>query len=453
MKRKISLQELAEYLVQREACGRDEADTLVRAFFEVIEQGLLTDKFVKIKGLGTFKLVAVSERESVNINTGERFQIGGHTKISFTPDASMKELVNRPFAHFESVDLDDDTDLAEFDYVDHLIEQNMAEEAANAEAQAEPQASAEAEEDSNELAEAPIEIEDAPQEESLPHDEAEDDASSFIELHAVAEQAPEVLTEAPAETEKEPLPAEELPIAVEAETPSAEELQAVDEEPLQANQPAPEAPTETSACAAATANAHASATVPPTSSHADEQVIASDPFEYTYTEKPPRRKLDRWKIAAIILGIVLLMTLCYFAGYFRVLCPCSLPFVEELMQPKPAPEPQVTVPAPQPKPAVAAPTSQPKPMPKAQPEAKPAPAPTAASHKEQPKPSAVAQKPDSVKHAAPQQPRTHTVKVGDNLYKISRRYYGTDAYVPAIIKLNKLRNADNITVGKRLKLP
>ena len=122
MKRKLGIQDFAEIIEQREGISRTEAENFVRAFFDVVEQGLEEDKFVKIKGLGTFKLIAVSERESVNINTGERFQISGHTKISFTPDAAMKELINRPFAHFEAVDLNDSTDTREFEEIDEEME-------------------------------------------------------------------------------------------------------------------------------------------------------------------------------------------------------------------------------------------------------------------------------------------------------------------------------------------
>ena len=88
-----------------ETLDKKTCEAFARTLFEVVEEALLSDKFVKVKGFGTFKLVAVSDRESVNINTGERFQISGHTKISFTPDNSMKDLVNRPFAHFEAVDI------------------------------------------------------------------------------------------------------------------------------------------------------------------------------------------------------------------------------------------------------------------------------------------------------------------------------------------------------------
>ena len=128
MKKKLSLQDFAEILAQREDIDRKAADAFARSFFDIIEQGLQTDKFVKIKGFGTFKLVAVSERESVNINTGERFQISGHTKVSFTPDSTMKELVNRPFAHFEAVDLNDDTDTKEFEVIDEEMEEEADEE-------------------------------------------------------------------------------------------------------------------------------------------------------------------------------------------------------------------------------------------------------------------------------------------------------------------------------------
>lgn len=79
--------------------------------FELIEEALATEKYVKVKGLGTFKLTEVESRESVNVNTGERIEIQGHTKISFTPDSSMKDLINKPFAHFETVILNENTKL------------------------------------------------------------------------------------------------------------------------------------------------------------------------------------------------------------------------------------------------------------------------------------------------------------------------------------------------------
>ena len=118
MKKKILLQELAEHFAAREGLTKKKAELFVRTFFDLIEQGIFEDKFVKIKGFGTFKLVAVGERESVNIKTGERIQIGGHSKMAFVPDTALKELVNKPFAHFETVDLNDDTTQQELDAID-----------------------------------------------------------------------------------------------------------------------------------------------------------------------------------------------------------------------------------------------------------------------------------------------------------------------------------------------
>ena len=115
MDNKILLQDIADFLCYRSGITKREAEQFVRAFFEVIEQGLERDQYVKIKGFGTFKLVEVGQRESVNINTGERFQINGHTKVSFTPDTSLKDLVNRPFSHFQTVILNDETVIEELD--------------------------------------------------------------------------------------------------------------------------------------------------------------------------------------------------------------------------------------------------------------------------------------------------------------------------------------------------
>lgn len=75
----------------------------------MIEQALESENTVKIKGLGTFKLIDVDSRESVNVNTGERFQIKGHTKVSFSPDANLRDTINKPFAHFETVVLNENT--------------------------------------------------------------------------------------------------------------------------------------------------------------------------------------------------------------------------------------------------------------------------------------------------------------------------------------------------------
>lgn len=104
---KISLSNIVDELVAKSGLARDVADNFIHAFVETIEKGLQEDNIVKIKGMGTFKLQEVSDRGSVDVNTGERITIRGHRKVTFTPDSAMKELVNRPFAHFEPTELND----------------------------------------------------------------------------------------------------------------------------------------------------------------------------------------------------------------------------------------------------------------------------------------------------------------------------------------------------------
>ena len=111
MNEKITLQDIINLLSEKQGINRKEAEALVRTIFDLIEEALTNEKYIKIKGLGTFKLTEVNSRESVNVNTGERFEIQGHSKISFTPDTTMKDLINKPFAHFETVVLNDGVEL------------------------------------------------------------------------------------------------------------------------------------------------------------------------------------------------------------------------------------------------------------------------------------------------------------------------------------------------------
>lgn len=104
---KITLSNIAEELAAKSKITREAADSFMHAFIASIDKGLQEDSMVKVKGLGTFKLLEVSDRSSVDVNTGDRITIKGYRKVSFTPDSAMKELVNRPFAHFEPTELND----------------------------------------------------------------------------------------------------------------------------------------------------------------------------------------------------------------------------------------------------------------------------------------------------------------------------------------------------------
>ncbi|MGM9688748.1 MAG: HU family DNA-binding protein [Alloprevotella sp.] len=529
MKKKLLLQDFADLLAQNGHASKKEAESFVRAFFDVIEQGLTEDKFVKIKGLGTFKLVAVSERESVNINTGERFQISGHTKISFTPDNSMKDLVNRPFAHFEAVDLNEDTDMAELDQVDKDMELIMQEEEQE-EADdndlstdnikhtvpstittgmnevgdaAETTEISEAEEEETEQSTASDEgTETAENQENLTQT---DIAESIVQAETSDRVEPVVI---PTETEAQATDGQPASPATEADHEQPEVTDGEDAESnLTDHETAHEGeqvPAETELPAESEPDDNSPDSAPTTTEKAEEDISVSQPrtitpnptdyqatqadmlspLNYTYCEPPKQRRWGWIRITLSVLLLLCLLIATYFAGYYRVLCPCSIPCLAPYLPPveqEAVPQKDSAV---QVKPPVATPahpaTKQdtPRPDSTAKPAQQTAPIKEAKSTENEPttknkveksskqkevasaEPSSAAQPaakptetPKADNDSVPKRPTTHKVKEGENLYKISRRYYGSDQYVPAIIRLNHLRNADNITVGSIIKLP
>lgn len=128
---KVSISELASKLMEKHGLKRTEAELFIRQFVGVINDGLKNDKSVKVKGLGTFKVQAVSARKSVDVNTGEAIVIEGRDKISFTAEAVMRDLVNAPFAQFETVIVNDGVDFSEID-AKHEADNTEAEEPAPA---------------------------------------------------------------------------------------------------------------------------------------------------------------------------------------------------------------------------------------------------------------------------------------------------------------------------------
>lgn len=123
---KFSLNTLGKLLADKSGLSQVEAELFIRKMFDVCNQGLDADKQVKIKWLGTFKVQATKDRESINVNTGERFTIEGRDKLTFTPDNILKEIVNKPFAQFETVVVNDGVD---FDEIDEKFEEEQTEDA------------------------------------------------------------------------------------------------------------------------------------------------------------------------------------------------------------------------------------------------------------------------------------------------------------------------------------
>ena len=127
MNEKINLQDLVNLFCEKQGLNKKEAELFLKTMFDLIEEALATEKYVKIKGFGTFKLTEVNSRESVDVNTGERIEIQGHSKVTFTPDTTMKDLINKPFSHFETVILNEGVELEDTP-TEELVEEQELEE-------------------------------------------------------------------------------------------------------------------------------------------------------------------------------------------------------------------------------------------------------------------------------------------------------------------------------------
>ena len=125
---KLTLNNIAKVLVEKNGLEPKEAMTFTTAMFDLIHDRLNEEGIVKVKGLGTFKMISVEARESINVRTGERVLIDSHAKITFTPDAVMKELVNKPFSQFETVVLNDDVEFTDMKSEETTDETNNSEQ-------------------------------------------------------------------------------------------------------------------------------------------------------------------------------------------------------------------------------------------------------------------------------------------------------------------------------------
>ena len=225
---KISIQELATALAEYSSLNKKESSAFVSAMFDIIQEALERDRNVKIKGLGTFKIIDVEDRESVNVNTGERVLIEGHGKITFTPDPLMKELVNKPFSQFETVVLNDGVEFNETP--EEVVEEIAILPDIKAKSEPEPVAEPEpiavpepaAEPESESVVEAPSE----------PEPEIEPSAMPLVDFGQTDDEE-EFSDEDIPEWVIEPMPAAEKPV----------EEQPVEEETI-VEQPVVEPPTE-----------------------------------------------------------------------------------------------------------------------------------------------------------------------------------------------------------------
>ena len=206
---KLTIQEIAAVLQQKNGFDKREANSFVTTMFQIIQERLETDGIVKIKGLGTFKMIDVEARESVSVRTGERVVISGHAKVTFTPDATMKELVNRPFSQFETVVLNEGVEFSDLkEQVEDLDDDSRAEQ----------------EEDSVEL-----------ETEQLVEEPVDEVVSQFVEqpveqsVEQLVEESVEPEIEQPAEPEIEQPAEPETEQSVEPENGQEEESEPVED--------------------------------------------------------------------------------------------------------------------------------------------------------------------------------------------------------------------------------
>ena len=215
---KVSVAWIAEAIAGKHGLTQKDAEQFVATFFDLINEALHEEKMVKVKGLGTFKVIDVRERESINVNTGERVVIESHGKISFTPDPIMRDLVNKPFAQFETVMLNDDVDIEELNAVSVDEEPLTIVDEQPQEVEEEPSVAATGPEVVDEQ---PLMNEDQSQEETVPQLQEVEEPIVDVVGQTVEEEPEQVVEE-----ESEQVVEEELPVEAEEQPQQAMETEA-----------------------------------------------------------------------------------------------------------------------------------------------------------------------------------------------------------------------------------
>lgn len=417
MNKKVLLQDLSDRMAQRRGMTRKDADLFVRSVFEVIGEYLQADKLVKVKGLGTFKLVTVESRASVDVNTGERIVIKGYTKVSFTPDAVLRDEINKPFAQFETVVLNEGTDVDEMERVE------------------------------------------TPELPDLPESESVDDAT---ETPAAAETAPaDAATEAVSETPEETAETEQVPEDVLFETAAIEEDPA-EEEPEETDAEPDAMPVFEDEAGAEPEQATEQPVREPVAEsrvepdmHVVSQQVEFQKVEHQTVENQhivqvaPEHAANRgglsvWAWTGICVAVLLLMCGSYYAGHEHWFCSGDCRGGAVVVPEKVESGKNIPVSVDEKKQKQKASQAQQARDSMAQPQKPVAPV--------------VQQKPSYPQVAGGKYEITgtkevHRLKPGETLRGLSLKYYGSKDYVDYIIVYNDIKNPDIVPVNMELKLP
>ena len=477
MNERLYLQNFVDLLSEKHGMNKKDAEKFVKEFFLLIEEALEKDRSVKIKGLGTFKLVEVESRERVKVNTGERFQIEGYTKVSFVPDTSLRDIINKPFAHFETVVLNEntileDTPIAESDD-DDVIEETVLlkgeegeEEVVMAEGEGNPSVESVRYVD---LSSETVAL--AEEETSLAEEVNGRDEISSEETKADEVPVGEILTE---ETPVQEMPTVEsaLPIeSIEKEVlsndieegvvvlmnrpsePVREKADTVDSsQPTASSQSTDSSQPTESKLSADEIIARELATSTPVSAH-ERQIKKHSKSKHKKGEKSP--------VPYLIAIIVIVLLLCggallfiYYPDLFE-----SADRIEKLEKPVNAVKPIPVVAIPQDTiiekdtvgEVVSPPTVKEEPI--VVPEPKKEVEVVKKEDKSVTKPAPF--NPDSVNYIITGTKATYTIKEGETLTRVALRFYGTKALWPYIVKYNPdiIKNPNHVPYGTTIKIP
>lgn len=425
---KFNIQDLAELFARKNNISRKEADLFVRTFFDTISTYLLREKIVKIKGFGTFKLVEVSDRESVDVNTGRRILIEGHSKVSFTPDNSLRDQVNKPFCDFETVVLNEGTDISDMERIDDpVIEPHISSDSDTG-----------IDDDSDIENHKPLVVDTSLVSEPISVVEAgidsDENENSYTKASLADNTNPEEV-EVDLEEVLEEIDVQNVESHNEAEIPS----QTSDEnEPFIEN-----ANTESQFNLTAACSEERKETNEVVSTSNSECAISED-----ITNRPKYVSLAKY------VFILLLIIASYFIGYYRILCPCSFtPIIDRIAnddtvaniavetddsQPVLVEDTATNIPD---SAVVAGNTND-----NVQTEAE------SLTHDKSADIEQYPQIPGG-KYLIVGTRGVHVMKRGDNLYKIARSNYGHNDFVKYIIVYNQFKNPDVIPPGYSIKLP
>lgn len=230
MNSRLTIQDLAALLAERTGKDRNSAEQFLREFIAIVSQGVFTDKIAKVKGLGTFKVVLVEKRESIHVNTGERFLIPAHYKFSFLPDKELRELVNKPFSFFETTELNENVDFTDLD-VSADVEEKETEDESVEEVIPENE-----EEQVVESLQSTEEVPEDTEKEELPEEVEQEESASEEVVPEEVPNVPDIEDPAPEETVDEQDISEEEPKEAPGQISSANDFsdtdyQFEDEEP------------------------------------------------------------------------------------------------------------------------------------------------------------------------------------------------------------------------------